>query len=56
MTDFFNKIFKKTNKTVTKTWMIDDGTYMPIACETYEQAVDVVNTYFDGKVERIYSI
>ena len=49
MTNFFKK-------TVKTTWFVDDDTVMPIACETYEQALSIVNTYFDGEVERIYSI
>lgn len=46
------KFFKKHEPTTY--WMVDDDTVMPIACDSYEEALEIVNKYFDGEVERIY--
>ena len=43
-------MFKRKVKT---TWfMVDDDTMMPVACSTYEEALEVVNE-IDGDTSRI---
>ena len=48
-------IFKR-NRKVTTFYMIDDNTVMPIACDSYEKAVEIVNNEFDGELDRIYVV
>ena len=55
MTNIFKNIFKR-NRKVTTFYMIDDNTVMPIACDSYEKAVEIVNNEFDGELDRIYVV
>ena len=55
MTNIFKNIFKRNRKTTTF-YMIDDNTVMPIACDSYEKAVEIVNNEFDGELDRIYVV
>ena len=55
MTNIFKNLFKRNRKTTTF-YMIDDNTVMPIACDSYEKAVEIVNKEFDGELDRIYVV
>lgn len=55
MTNIFKNLFK-SNRKVTTFYMIDDNTVMPIACDSYEKAVEIVNNEFDGELDRIYCV
>ena len=55
MTNIFKNLFK-SNRKVTTFYMIDDNTVMPIACDSYEKAVEIVNNEFDGELDRIYKV
>ena len=55
MTNIFKNLFKR-NRKVTTFYMIDDNTVMPIACDSYERAVEIVNNEFDGELDRIYVV
>lgn len=55
MTNIFKNLFKR-NRKVTTFYMIDDNTVMPIACDSYEKAVEIVNNEFDGELDRIYVV
>ena len=48
-------LFKK-DKAVKTYWLVDDDTAMPIACDSYEKAVKVVNEYFADEVDRMARI
>jgi hypothetical protein len=55
MTNIFKNLFKR-NRKVTTFYMIDDNTVMPIACDSYEKAVEIVNNEFNGELDRIYKV
>lgn len=55
MTNIFKNIFKRNRKTATF-YLIDDDTVMPIACDSYEKALEIVNTEFNSETNRIYKV
>ena len=48
-------IFKKNNENA-KLYMVEDDTVMPIVCDSYEKALEIVNTEFNGEIDRIYYV
>ena len=55
MANIFKNLFKKDRKVITF-YMVDDNTVMPIACDSYEKALEIVNTEFNGETDRIYKV
>ena len=55
MTKIFKNLFKR-NRKATTFYLIDDNTVMPIACDSYEKALEIVNTEFNGETDRIYKV
>lgn len=44
----------KMRRNRTTWFMVDDDTMMPVACATYEEAIEIVNQ-LDGDTSRIYT-
>ena len=47
------KLFKRARHNATTWYLVDDNTVMPIACDTYERALEIVNKDFSGEIWRI---
>ena len=50
------KLLKRAKHNSRVWYMIDDSTTMPIACNSLEEAKQIINNHFNGEMWRLYII